>query len=220
MTYKSIITIFLENFTYSNNLQTIDYFGIENPTFSINTIYSCPILVAINVPFTYSGNYFIVNKVLSPPPSPTKSPKRSSTNIFSHSNCFSLSYEFTSSQLFSTSETLSFSEASSSKSFVQTFSLSFILTFIKKDLFHFHFLIKYLSYYMSHDEIYRSYTAINTNIESMYFFPYIIYFLSPSYLPTVISFLVIKKKGKTKEQVRLERTFLSNSEELMNRNHS
>lgn len=104
--------------------------------------------------------------------------------------------------MFSTSEKYSIFKVSSSNSLVQSFSLSLVLTFIQKRSVSFSFSNSIsISYYMSYNEIYGTYTVFITNIETMHLFPYIIYFLSPSYLPTIITFSIMKEKSLTKEQL-------------------
>lgn len=126
----------------------------------------------------------------------------SQTKNFTSSSEFTSSDLFTQSQMFSSTDEFVIFKPQSSNLLYQSYSLSLSLTFIKRrSVTKSASNSMSISYSMSYDTILGTYTLVMVEVESKYFLPYIIYFLSPSYLSTSILMSIQRKKNITKEQL-------------------
>ena len=83
-----------------------------------------------------------------------------------------------------------------------TYSKTFVLTFLIRKSVSFSLSCSLSNFYsLIYIPGYNSYSFIFTQSDFYYYFPYIIYTYSPSYLASYIQFSMIKKKGITKEQL-------------------
>lgn len=168
-------------FTRSNEFSSSDYFNSKN--FSSSNEFSFTEYFTATNFFSFSNEFNL-------------------SNVFSSSEDFSLSSKFTPSNIFSSSSeftSLFVSNIISYDSQLITFSLSYVLTYVSRKSVSlsaslgnsYSFLYSYLN---------GEYTLILTQTNIYNYFPYIIYYLSPSYTAEYITIEIPNKKRISREQ--------------------
>lgn len=193
-------------FSLSNKFTQTQFFSFSSEftksrIFSISSEFTRTQIFSKSAKFTQSRIFLFTDEF-------TKSQIFSKSNEFTISNFFSLSYEFTKSYKFTQSHSFSPIDQLSkivslnSNSFHQLLSLSLSLTFFKKKSVSFSASYSMsISYYMSYDKIYETYTHILVSTDQQFILPYIIYYYSPSYSPIFFPLSFGTKKRISNEQL-------------------